>query len=79
MFHVKGKNNRKQCCFLGSQVPGKSKTTRCGGGCVVRFHPAVLSPGFGHLARLVLVLLILDVLCICLDPVTLCIAAGVHS
>lgn len=44
------------------------------------FHPSVVSPGFGRLTQLLLLLLFtLDVLCICLDPVTLCIAAGVHS
>lgn len=59
-------------------VPGISET-RSGGG-VVMFDPAVLSPAFGCLAELLLLLLLtLDVLCICLDPVALCIAAGVHS
>lgn len=60
-------------------VPGISETRRSGGG-VVRLHPAVLSPAFGWRAELLLVLLLtLDVLCIRLDPVALCIAAGVHS
>lgn len=46
----------------------------------MRFHPAVLSPRFGRLVELLLVLLLtLDVLRIRLDPVTLCVAAGVHG
>ncbi len=66
--------------YISTGVPGISKTSRGSGGGVVRFHPAVLSPTFGRLAELLLVLLLtLDVLCIRLDPVTLCIAAGVHS
>lgn len=63
--------------YSNTVVPGISKTTSGG---VVRFHPAVLSPGFGCLTKLLLVLLLsLDVLCICLNLVALCIAAGVHS
>lgn len=59
-------------------LPGVSKPSRSRG--VVRFHPAVLSPGFGCLARLFFVLMLtLNVLCVRLDPVALCIAAGVHS
>lgn len=60
-------------------VPGISKTTSSGGD-VVMLCPAVLSPGFGRLAKFLLVLLLaLDVFCICLDSVALCIAAGVHG
>lgn len=50
-------------------------SSRASGG-VVRFQPAVLPPGFGGLAEL---LLALDVLGVRLDPVALCIAAGVHG
>lgn len=67
-------------CFPSStsaQVPGIPEARRSG---VVRLHPAVLSPGFGRVPGLLLLLLLLsvDVLCIRLDPVALCIAAGVH-
>lgn len=57
-----------------------SEGSRRASGGVVRFQPAVLPPGFGGLAELLLVLLLaLDVLGVRLDPVALCIAAGVHG
>lgn len=60
---------------VGTGVPEVSEAV---GGSVGRLHPAVLSPRFGCLSTLVLVLLALDVLRIRLDPVALCVAAGVH-
>lgn len=66
-----------QCEAFIARVPGISKP-RSGGAGVVRLHPTVFSPSFGCLLLLFL-LLSLDVLCICLDLVALCIAAGVHS
>lgn len=61
--------------YTGTGVPEISKTA---GGSVVRLDPSVLSPGFGRRSTLLLVLFTLDVLCVRLDPVALCVTAGVH-
>lgn len=60
---------------MGTGVPEVSEAV---GGSVGRLHPPVLSPRLGCLSTLVLVLLALDVLRVRLDPVALCVAAGVH-
>lgn len=57
---------------------GVPEVSKAAGGSVGRLHPSVLSPRFGCLSSLLLVLFTLDVLRIRLDPVALCVAAGVH-